>query len=752
MAIYDLGTASLAANGEVTGVGTTWKAPLTLIRVGATIVFKTEPVQIYTISEIISDTQVNVYNPNSETVPAGTGYAILAHDGITVQGLAQDVAETLRYYQSRETEVADAVDAFNNFDLADFDSKVTQVNTQHGDVVTIGAQVSADSAQVTADKNSAAASSASASADKDAAAASAQEAADYAASLDTSNLLRKDTNYTVVYSFQELRLKQPRFEGEFVYLNGYYEGSDLGGGIFIGKISGAESAVDNSGTIAKGDSFYWQRQVDNDKLTVECFGAKPYFTESAIGTFDNSAVFQSAFDELGYLYSSEKSRNYRVDKPIKLSGTGFSIDFSGGIISKTTTTKTGESSLIPVFGGFANVDINCVFYSTDTVRYFSIKNVSIWCDQAPEGDKPVAFFIPSATNYDFSYVQTRNCFYDFWFKNAWRGSFREVRTNNTVSHAWFYDGTRVDESGAETTRSQSATSLEFSGCYANTPGGSGFYLDRVDYTNFGITAVDHSGGASYRFISSNCDGAIGAENPTGNYIHCSSGVYNLYLSTYDNVDDLVNYVVNVDGSWTVLNLKGQFRTQKFRLAQVGGTGNSVKIGDSTYWNGQSQSVPACVCSSGNFLDVSVASGGSVRQYRNGSLQEFRSSFPSYNSIRNSTTTYNAGAVLRAGASTSQSSFTVPLYRINEVFPNFNKTTDNAEWIRLKVSNGNGVAYGAVFQANGGSIGLFDNSNQKYTASGGENARVTGVSISGDNLVVTLQGSVGPTAVLELSYL
>src|SRR5699024_3750473 len=122
MAIYDLGIASLAANGEVTGVGTKWKEPLSLIRVGSTIVFKTEPVQIYTISEIISDTQINVYNPNSETAPDGTGYAILAHDGITVQGLAQDVAETLRYYQSREIEVADAVDAFNNFDANDFES------------------------------------------------------------------------------------------------------------------------------------------------------------------------------------------------------------------------------------------------------------------------------------------------------------------------------------------------------------------------------------------------------------------------------------------------------------------------------------------------------------------------------------------------------------------------------------------------------------------------------------------------------
>lgn len=128
MAIYDLGTASLAANGEVTGVGTTWKAPLTLIRVGATIIFKTSPLKIYTISEIISDTQINVYNPNSETVPAGTGYAILAHDGITVQGLAQDVAETLRYYQSKETSIESLLQFIgqDNFDWPRFEQLANQ--------------------------------------------------------------------------------------------------------------------------------------------------------------------------------------------------------------------------------------------------------------------------------------------------------------------------------------------------------------------------------------------------------------------------------------------------------------------------------------------------------------------------------------------------------------------------------------------------------------------------------------------------
>lgn len=162
MAIYDNGTASLAANGQVTGIGTQWTMPLTLIRVGATLVFKTEPVQIYTISEITSDTSLSVYNPNGETVPAGTGYAILAHDGISVQGLAQDVAETLRYYQSRESEVATAVDVFKDFDGNAFQANVNQVNIQSQQVANDAAQVASDKSKVSADASSALASANSA--------------------------------------------------------------------------------------------------------------------------------------------------------------------------------------------------------------------------------------------------------------------------------------------------------------------------------------------------------------------------------------------------------------------------------------------------------------------------------------------------------------------------------------------------------------------------------------------------------------
>ena len=176
MAIYDAGTASLAADGTVTGVGTTWRQPLTLIRVGATMIFNTTPASIVTIAEIISDTEIRVFNDKGFTAPAGTQYSILAHDGITVQGLAQDVAETLRYYQSSETEVAAAVDAFNQFDADSFQQNVTNVNNQSLQVATDASQVANDRLQVSSDKDSAAASAANAQ-------QSAQDAASSASSV-----------------------------------------------------------------------------------------------------------------------------------------------------------------------------------------------------------------------------------------------------------------------------------------------------------------------------------------------------------------------------------------------------------------------------------------------------------------------------------------------------------------------------------------------------------------------------------------
>lgn len=212
MAIYDAGTASLAADGTVTGVGTAWRQPLTLIRVGATMIFKTNPVSIVTIAEIISDTEIRAFNDKGFAAPAGTGYAILAHDGITVQGLAQDVAETLRYYQSTETEVAAAVDTFNNFDFDEFRGVADKVTADAAAAKTSETNAKQSENSALASKNSAAesqtaaANSASAAlTSENAAKTSENNARQYADSINPSMLLAKNQNLADLESKDEAR-------------------------------------------------------------------------------------------------------------------------------------------------------------------------------------------------------------------------------------------------------------------------------------------------------------------------------------------------------------------------------------------------------------------------------------------------------------------------------------------------------------------------------------------------------------------
>lgn len=280
MAIYDLGTASLAANGEVTGVGTTWKAPLTLIRVGATIVFKTEPVKIYTISEIISDTQINVYNPNSETVPAGTGYAILAHDGITVQGLAQDVAETLRYYQSRETEVADAVDAFSNFDATDFNQKVSL------------AQSSAESSQLSAGNsaNSAAISELSASQAAQSATESQQSAVSASNSADMARASAESVSGALISSFESGGVIESRSQ-QIIWLDSGNPKSYVWMGD-LPKTVAAGSTPETTGGVALGA---WA-SVGDDSLRSELE------SENGLKSIQSAELVVETFEECKLLY------------------------------------------------------------------------------------------------------------------------------------------------------------------------------------------------------------------------------------------------------------------------------------------------------------------------------------------------------------------------------------------------------------------------------------------------------------------
>lgn len=107
--IYTTGTIAINGNA-VTGTGTDFSAPLSLIRVGCTLIAIGNPVQIFTITEIKSGTELSVTPAANPAIPAGTKFSILLSDSISVDGLAQDVAETLRYYQSKETEVAEALE------------------------------------------------------------------------------------------------------------------------------------------------------------------------------------------------------------------------------------------------------------------------------------------------------------------------------------------------------------------------------------------------------------------------------------------------------------------------------------------------------------------------------------------------------------------------------------------------------------------------------------------------------------------
>lgn len=116
----------MTADGTVTGTGTKWQSSLSLIRPGATIMFLSSPIQMAVVNKVVSDTEIKAITTKGAVV-ASSDYAILLSDSLTVDGLAQDVAETLRYYQSQETVIADAVEFFKTFDFESLQNLANQI-------------------------------------------------------------------------------------------------------------------------------------------------------------------------------------------------------------------------------------------------------------------------------------------------------------------------------------------------------------------------------------------------------------------------------------------------------------------------------------------------------------------------------------------------------------------------------------------------------------------------------------------------
>ncbi|HAY0262546.1 TPA: phage tail protein [Escherichia coli] len=149
--IYTTGT--IAVSGKtVTGTGTEFNAALSMIRVGCTLIAISNPVQIFSITEVKSATGLSVTPSASPAIPAGTKFSILLSDSISVDGLAQDVAETLRYYQGKESEIADAVEFFSdNKDVISASKLATESATTATNAATT-ATSAADSAKTYRDE------------------------------------------------------------------------------------------------------------------------------------------------------------------------------------------------------------------------------------------------------------------------------------------------------------------------------------------------------------------------------------------------------------------------------------------------------------------------------------------------------------------------------------------------------------------------------------------------------------------------
>ncbi|EPU3086273.1 tail fiber domain-containing protein [Escherichia coli] len=170
--IYTIGNIAVSGN-TLTGTGTNFKAPLSMIRVGCTVIVKSDPIQIFSITEIVSETELSVTPAASPDIPAGTAYSILLCDSVSVDGLAQDVAEALRYFTGQESEIYAAVEYWKKYgDDAQVEALLTAIQAETAQSTANAQKTEADKKTTEGYKNAAATSATAAKSSQDAAKAS----------------------------------------------------------------------------------------------------------------------------------------------------------------------------------------------------------------------------------------------------------------------------------------------------------------------------------------------------------------------------------------------------------------------------------------------------------------------------------------------------------------------------------------------------------------------------------------------------
>lgn len=273
MALYRQGKAAMDANGVITGTGTKWQSALSLIRPGSTIMFLSSPIQMAVINKVVSDTQINAITTNGAVVPS-SDYAILLSDSLTVDGLAQDVAETLRYYQSQETVIAEAVEFFKDFDFESLQNLANQVKED--------AETSATNAAAAAASKDAAKTSETNSKASEIAAETArdqiQQIIDDAGDQSTLVVIAQSNglkNIGQCANLADLRALQFSSVGQQVFLKEHTTGQNAGGGIwYCHSLTNNAAYVDDNGCQIINNSGQVLRRKDVVELTSSQFGLR----------------------------------------------------------------------------------------------------------------------------------------------------------------------------------------------------------------------------------------------------------------------------------------------------------------------------------------------------------------------------------------------------------------------------------------------------------------------------------------------
>lgn len=313
MALYREGKAAMAADGTVTGTGTNWQSSLSLIRPGATIMFLSSPIQMAVVNKVVSDTEIKAITTNGAVV-ASTDYSILLSDSLTVDGLAQDVAETLRYYQSQETVIAEALDFFKDFDFEALQNLANQIKADSEAAESSAAAAAAsENAAKTSETNSKASEVAAETA-RDQVQQIINDAGEQstlvvlakpsgASSIGVDDgLTLRDITISSVTAFMAMNISPPK-----VIVDGFYTRGDGGEGVWISTgqtdISKAGKHVPEAAKIYNAAGAEYVLSIKSGRVKVFANGAKNLTISEATATHENYVCYAQVLNGIGSLLS-----------------------------------------------------------------------------------------------------------------------------------------------------------------------------------------------------------------------------------------------------------------------------------------------------------------------------------------------------------------------------------------------------------------------------------------------------------------